>query len=185
MKIAPLKLPDAMADYINSHEIDDETEFKRAAFLLYAYIDAGMMSHGYAAELLGVNKFDLIDFYGNYGLSYIKKEDLTKYKESEDEVSAYFDERRKQKCENYRVMEYKEILHEAFAGLLADISKLMSEKGVSSDRKNPLCVLEEKVAAIWREIFGAKYSSMDEMMKLKGQYEFIRSYIEELQEKLQ
>lgn len=86
---------------------------------------------------------------------------------------------------DYRVIEYKEILHEAFAGLLADISKLMSEKGVSSDRKNPLCVLEEKVAAIWREIFGDKFSSMDDMMKLKGQYEFIQSYIEELQEKLQ
>lgn len=99
MKNATLGLPDAMVDYINSHEIDDETEFKRAAFLLYAYIDAGMMSHGYAAELLGVNKFDLIDFYGNYGLAYIKKEDLTKYKESEDGISAYFDERRKQKCE--------------------------------------------------------------------------------------
>ena len=85
---------------------------------------------------------------------------------------------------DYRVIEYKEILHEAFAGLLADISKLMSEKGVSSDRNHPLCILEEKVAAIWREIFGDK-SSMDDMMKLKGQYEFIRSYIEELQEKLQ
>ena len=73
MKNATLGLPDAMADYINSHEIDDETGFKRAAFLLYAYIDAGMMSHGYAAELLGVNKFDLIDFYGNYGLGLYQK----------------------------------------------------------------------------------------------------------------
>ncbi len=94
MKKAILELPDEMADYIKDHKIDDTTEFKRAAFLLYAYIDAGMMSHGKAAELLGVNKFDLINFYGNYGLSYIRKEDSMKYKESEDEISAYYAEQR-------------------------------------------------------------------------------------------
>ncbi len=81
---------------------------------------------------------------------------------------------------DYRVIEYKEILHEAFTGLLADISKLMSEKGVSSDRNNPLCVLEEMTAAIWRDIFGNKYSSMDDMIKLKGQYEFIKAYLQRM-----
>lgn len=99
MKKATLDLPDDMADYINSHKIDDDTEFKRAAFLLYAYIDAGMMPHGKAADLLGVNKFDLIDFYGSYGLSYIKKEDLARYKDAEDEISAYFNGQRKERNE--------------------------------------------------------------------------------------
>ena len=47
------------------------------------------MSHGYAAELLGVNKFNLIDFYGEYGLSYIDKKDVEKYKDIENEVSDF------------------------------------------------------------------------------------------------
>ncbi len=83
---------------------------------------------------------------------------------------------------DYQVIENKEVLHEAFAGLLANISQIISRKGVSSDHNNPLCILEEKTAAIWREIFRDKYSSMDDIMKLRGQYEFIRSYIEELKE---
>lgn len=97
MKLATLELPDNMADYINQKLVDEATDFKRAAFLLYAYIDAGLMSHGYAAQLLGVNKFDLINFYGKYGLSYINKEDWDKYKNTEDEVSAFFEKHRKSK----------------------------------------------------------------------------------------
>lgn len=81
---------------------------------------------------------------------------------------------------DYRIIEYKEILHEAFAGLLADISNIISKKGISPESNDPLCVLEEKTASIWREIMGNKYSSMDDMMKLKGQYEFIQSYVKEI-----
>lgn len=79
-----------------------------------------------------------------------------------------------------QVIEYKEILHEAFAGLLADISKLILKKGISSDSNDPLCVLEEQIAAIWRDIIGDKYSSMDDMMKLRGQYEFIKAYLQRM-----
>lgn len=78
---------------------------------------------------------------------------------------------------DFRVIEYKEVLHEAFSGLLADISNLIAQKGISPDSNDPLCVLEDKTASIWREILGDKYSSMDDMMKLKGQYEFIQSYV--------
>lgn len=81
---------------------------------------------------------------------------------------------------DYRVIEYKEILHEAFAGLLADISRIISQRGISGKSGDPLCVLEEKTAAIWRDIFGNKYSSMDDMMKLKGQYDFIKAYIQRM-----
>ncbi len=66
---------------------------------MYAYIDAGLMSHGYAAQLLEVDKFDLINFYGKYGLSYINKEDWDKYKNTEEEVSAFFEKHRKSKLE--------------------------------------------------------------------------------------
>lgn len=79
---------------------------------------------------------------------------------------------------DFKVIEYKEILHEAFAGLLADISNIISKKKIPPESNDPLCVLEKQTAAIWREILGNKYSSMDDMMKLKGQYEFIQSYIQ-------
>lgn len=78
---------------------------------------------------------------------------------------------------DYRVIEYKEILHEAFAGLLAEISYIISQKENSLKSDDPLYFFKEKTAAIWREIIGDKYSTMDDMIKLKGQYELIQSYI--------
>ena len=81
---------------------------------------------------------------------------------------------------DYRVIEHKEILHEAFAGLLADISNLISQKGISPDSNDPLCVLEDMTAAIWRDIMGIKYSSMDDMKALKGQYDFIKAYLQRM-----
>ena len=81
---------------------------------------------------------------------------------------------------DFEVIEYKEILHEAFAGLLADISRIISNKTMTPDKNDPLCVLEEKTAIIWRDILGNKYSSMDDMIKLQGQYEFIKSYVKEI-----
>ena len=72
MKSVSIKFPDKMVDFIEEVSVDDMLNFKRAAFLLYAYIDAGKLSHGRAAELLGVDKFDLIDFYGEHGLEYVE-----------------------------------------------------------------------------------------------------------------
>ena len=39
--------------------------------MLYPFIKSLVISHGRAAEILGVHKFDLIDFYGSIGLPYI------------------------------------------------------------------------------------------------------------------
>ena len=41
------------------------------AFALHHLIEKGIISNGKAAELLGVNKLDLIDFYGQHGFPYI------------------------------------------------------------------------------------------------------------------
>lgn len=82
MKQVKIDLPNKMADFLNKKKINDTTEFKRAAFMLFAYIDSGIISHGKAAELLGVDKFRLINFYGNYGLQYIT-DPVDKYLESE------------------------------------------------------------------------------------------------------
>ena len=96
MKHLKLILPEKMTDYINSHPVDEITAFKRAAFLLYAYIDAGMISHGKAAELLGVDKFDLIDFYGGYGIPYVTLEGTRKFIESENRLNSFYAQRRKE-----------------------------------------------------------------------------------------
>lgn len=81
---------------------------------------------------------------------------------------------------DYRVIEYKEVLHEAFAGLLADISNSIAQKGISPKNRDSLIRLETKTAAIWREILGPKYSTMEDMLELKRQFEFIQSHIKGL-----
>ena len=51
---------------------------KQYALLLYPYIHSGDISHGKAAEILGMNKLDLIDLYGDMELPYFceTEEDL-------------------------------------------------------------------------------------------------------------
>lgn len=55
-------------------------EFERNAMLLYPYIQNLTISHGRAAEILGVHKLDLIAYYGKLGLPYLDM--------SEDELKA-------------------------------------------------------------------------------------------------
>ena len=43
---------------------------KQYALLLYPYIHSGDISHGKAAEILGMNRLDLIDLYGEMELPY-------------------------------------------------------------------------------------------------------------------
>ena len=55
-----------------------EALLKRNAMLVYPYIQDGSISHGKAAEMLGIGKFDLIVLYGKMGLPYLD--------ETEDEL---------------------------------------------------------------------------------------------------
>lgn len=50
---------------------DKESQLKRNAMLVYPYIQNGTISHGKAAEMLGIYKMDLIEIYGKMGLSYL------------------------------------------------------------------------------------------------------------------
>lgn len=50
----------------------------RNAMIFYPFIQRGEISHGYAAEILGVHKIDLIELYGGLGLPY--------FNQSEDEL---------------------------------------------------------------------------------------------------
>lgn len=47
------------------------TELERNAMLLYPYILKQAISHGRAAEILGIRKNDLIDIYDKMGFSYL------------------------------------------------------------------------------------------------------------------
>lgn len=49
---------------------DKDAQITRNAMLLYPYIKSGAISHGKAAEMLGIHKIDLISLYGKLELPY-------------------------------------------------------------------------------------------------------------------
>ena len=68
-----IDIPETIAQYV---VLDDAESVKtRNAMVLYPYIRKGIVSHGKAAELLGMHKLDLIKLYGNMGLAYIDMTD--------------------------------------------------------------------------------------------------------------
>ena len=81
MAVVNMEMPEAMITYAMSN--DKETQLIRNAMILYPYIHDGIISHGRAAEILGIFKMDLIVLYGKLGLSYIEMTD----EEIEEELS--------------------------------------------------------------------------------------------------
>lgn len=67
-----IKVPVEMAVYLKP--FDQVTELERNALLLYPYVLKQSISHGRAAEILGIRKNELIDIYDKFGFSYL---DLT------------------------------------------------------------------------------------------------------------
>lgn len=53
----------------------------RNAMLLYPYIKNDTISHGKAAEMLGIPKMELIELYGSLGIAYfdMTEEELAEY----------------------------------------------------------------------------------------------------------
>ncbi len=64
-----IKVPVGMSKYLNPKNA--ETELTRNALLLYPYILNQTISHGGAAEILGIRKSELIDIYDQLGYSYL------------------------------------------------------------------------------------------------------------------
>lgn len=75
-----MELPNEMVTYALPQSTEDK--LIRNAMMLYPYIQRGMISHGRAAEILGIFKLDLITLYGKLGLPYIEMTD----EEIEDEL---------------------------------------------------------------------------------------------------
>ena len=71
-----IDVPDLMAEFAVSE--DENQNLVRNAMILFPYIQNETISHGKAAQLLGVSKLDLIALYSNLGIPYLNqtKEEL-------------------------------------------------------------------------------------------------------------
>ena len=66
-----LAVPEEMTPYLLNEDV--ELSFERNAMLLYPFIRNMTISHGRAAEILGVRKWDLIDYYASIGIPYLNQ----------------------------------------------------------------------------------------------------------------
>ncbi|MDE7310668.1 MAG: UPF0175 family protein [Eubacterium sp.] len=70
MAVIQMEMPEEMVSFILSSDKDEQ--LKRNAMMLYPYVHDGIISHGRAAEILGIYKMDLIALYGSLGIPYIE-----------------------------------------------------------------------------------------------------------------
>ena len=78
-----INVPTGMAKYLVT--LNPEAELTRNALLLYPYILNQTISHGRAAEILGIRKSELIDLNDKLGYSYF---DMT-MDELDDELDTF------------------------------------------------------------------------------------------------
>lgn len=78
-----ISVPDGMTMYL--HPQNKQAELERNALLLYPYIHDKTISHGKAAEILGIPKWDLIEIYDHMGLAYLSMD----FAEVEDEMKTW------------------------------------------------------------------------------------------------
>lgn len=78
-----IKVPAGMSDYVEPR--NEKTELIRNALILYPYIKDLTISHGRAAEILGIRKNDLIDLYSELGIPYFNQD----ISDIEEELLAY------------------------------------------------------------------------------------------------
>ena len=83
MKEINIKVPKEMSMYLMVNE--DQTELERNALMLYPYIKNLTISHGRAAEILGISKWELIQLYDKMGLAYLDQD----ISEVESEMETY------------------------------------------------------------------------------------------------
>ena len=64
-----LSVPETFIPYLE--EDNTQMELTRNAMILLPYIKNETISHGKAAQMLGIPKIELIQLYGSYGIPYI------------------------------------------------------------------------------------------------------------------
>ena len=89
MESITIQVPVEMRKYIE--ELSPESELRRNALLLYPYILNQSISHGRAAEILGIGKSEFLDIYDKLGYSYL---DLIQ-DELEEDIDTYLQLKKK------------------------------------------------------------------------------------------
>lgn len=79
MKQIEINVPEAVVPYADVE--GEKAVLLRNAMLLYPYIKNDTISHGKAAEMLGIPKMELIELYGSLGIAYF---DMTEEELAED-----------------------------------------------------------------------------------------------------
>lgn len=92
-----INVPDGMKMYM--YPKSKRAEMERNALLLYPYISDKTISHGKAAEILEISKFELIELYNDIGLPYLSMD----ISEIEDEVSNWERLKGYERCKGSRM----------------------------------------------------------------------------------
>ncbi len=66
---ARIRVPEQMVAYLQPEP--EQGEMQRNAMIMFPYIKNGTISHGRAAEILGIKKWDLIQLYDSLGFPYL------------------------------------------------------------------------------------------------------------------
>ena len=76
MQAVSINIPDTMVEYATPQ--NESTQLMRNAMILFPYIQNETISHGKAAQILGIHKIDLISMYSTLGIPYLDqtKEEL-------------------------------------------------------------------------------------------------------------
>lgn len=76
MQAVSINIPDTMVEYATPQ--NESTQLMRNAMILFPYIQNETISHGKAAQILGIHKIDLIAMYSTLGIPYLDqtKEEL-------------------------------------------------------------------------------------------------------------
>lgn len=76
MQSVSITIPDTMVEYATAQ--NENEELMRNAMILFPYIQNETISHGKAAQILGIHKLDLIALYSTLGIPYLDqtKEEL-------------------------------------------------------------------------------------------------------------
>lgn len=85
-KQVEITIPEEMIPFVLLS--DEEAQLKRNAMLLYPYVQDCTISHGKAAEILGIHKLDLIVLYSKMGLDYLTEKEIDLKKDIETITSA-------------------------------------------------------------------------------------------------
>ena len=82
----------------------------------------------------------------------------------------------------YEVIEAKEILHEGFAELLADVSRIKDRMGLDpQDAVHPVSGFQSELRTILHRILGDRYNTPEDIAELKQEFVRARAYVRELE----